>query len=510
MRGQLINKVENPPRGVSFGSSIIPWVLIGAALGCYGCQRQRPAPELISNISGEASTLAGSWNGDAIGDEIPFKTSLQLFKEGAIWHGTLRAYSWRRDVSLVQRANDDSSRVVFELKDVGAREGPFQLECRLDPLNNKLLGALRRGAHVTHLKLDRTQADLIRPPRWKLLPYQFEEREVSYEAGAVRISGTLSFPKQIVPNAAVLLLHGSNGGNRDASVGRRRYFATLAQFLSRSGIAVLRTDARGYGGSSGKHEAATLDELAADAEAGVAFIREYFRANVITVGLIGVSQGGLVAELCAVKSKLPSFVILLSTAALAGSDVAEDQVANEFRANYGFTKHDIELLEKLDRRMMDLAFTPRSPQESGALLRSLSRLYTVSEDPADVRRTEEDFRKEVDRLRQPALRSYLTYDPYETLRALRCAVLSINGSEDDVILPDKSVSRAMKALKDNREATVLKWPGLDHYLSCSWTGPALEGWDRGASYSPEILDYLAKWIVKRTSVEVPRPVCEWQ
>lgn len=503
IRNRMDKRIYEPPNLAQPQGelTVLLTVLLICMSVCRGCRPEESRSETTPRTDIQNPFPAGVWNGETTDGSIPFRLSLQLAQDNGTWRGWLRAYSWRREVFLKQSEMTDASRITFELKDIPTDDRPYRLECEVcSTASDELSGTLLRGDQVAKFRLHRGEPGDLSKSFWSPLPYAYAERDVSYQSGAATIAGTLAVPRIAHPIAVVLLLHGSNGGNRDASLGRRRYFATLAQFLAGSGIAVLRTDARGFGRSTGKHADATLDELASDAEAGVQFLRNQPDLEGCAIGLIGISQGGLVAELCASKLKAVAFIVLLSTPALPGAEVAEDQVATAFRNEFGFSEADIQLLEKLDRRTMDLAFTPRRPEDAEALLHLLGTLYARNDTPDAVRQSEESFRRAIARLRQPVLKRYLLHDPYETLAALKCPVLCINGSADDVVLANKSVPRAVEALNSNPDATVIKWPGLDHYLTCWWTGPAVEGWDKRASYSPEILDYIAHWVTQRTPV----------
>lgn len=376
--------------------------------------------------------------------------------------------------------------------------GSYQFALSFDSHSpDELSGTFKRSADRYPCRLTRIQKGITDDSLWRIPSREFDEREVSYRSANVTIAGTLTIPRGRSSSPAVLLLHGSGGGARDVKQGKIRYFASLAQFLARAGVASLRTDARGSGGSGGIYENATLDDLVVDAETAIAFLKQADGVDSRRVGLMGISEGGLVAGICAARPRAVAFAVLLSTSAVPGSETALDQILTKLRKQ-GLEEDQLDFLALYNKDILNLALTTLPPDRDEQALIAVSRKWNFGDDKVLKLGTDE-IRRQVKRLREPAMKRYLLYDPRESLRKIRCPLLSITGSLDDLVIADKNVSQTRVALDRNRDATVLKWPDLNHFLVCNWTGPALPGWDREASYSPEILDYVTDWIVFRES-----------
>lgn len=157
--------------------------------------------------------------------------------------------------------------------------------------------------------------------------YRSSEVSFSNAAAKVQLAGTLTVPQGKGPFPAVVLVHGSGSINRDGESFGHKPFLVLADYLSRQGIAVLRYDKRGIAKSSGNFQEATTLDLAADAEAAIQFLRG--RADVDTghIGIIGHSEGGLIAPLIASRDPALGFVVMLAGPGVRGDRLPVEQLA---------------------------------------------------------------------------------------------------------------------------------------------------------------------------------------
>ena len=128
----------------------------------------------------------------------------------------------------------------------------------------------------------------VRRPQTPQKPYPYRDEDVAYpSAPGVRLAGTLTLPPGRGPFPAAVLIAGSGPHGRDEEVFGHKLFLVLADHLTRSGIAVLRYDKRGLGGSSGDYRGATSADFAADAEAAAAYLRRRPEIDPRRIGLIG-------------------------------------------------------------------------------------------------------------------------------------------------------------------------------------------------------------------------------
>lgn len=305
----------------------------------------------------------------------------------------------------------------------------------------------------------------------------YSEEEVTFASGDVRLAGTLTLPSgKTGRHPAVALLTGSGAQNRDEEIFGFRPFRVLADHLARNGIVVLRFDDRGVGGSSGSLAETTTETLAADALAAAGLLRGHARVDPRAVGLLGHSEGGLVATLAATRSPHSSdiaFLVLLATSGVRGDRLISSQ---------------IEALLKLSG----------SPQEQIATTLALQeRVYRA------VRTGEgwEELSKEIPEAqlagaRTPWFRHFIDLDPAATLRQVRRPVLAIFGELDIQVPAGPNRDAMVKALEEggNRSVTVQTFPGANHLFQKAATGSPAEYPFLAKELVPGLLDVIAGWI----------------
>ena len=187
-------------------------------------------------------------------------------------------------------------------------------------------------------------------------PFAYDEREVAYtsEADGTKLAGTLTVPRGDGPFPAVLLITGSGAQNRDEEVFGHKPFLVIADHLTSNGIAVLRVDDRGIGGSTGEMSIATSEDFASDVLAGVHFLTEQSEIDPSRIGLIGHSEGGIIAPMVAAASDDVAFIVLLAGSAIPGRDLMIMQLAAVQRSN-GRPEGNVEQQIEAQRSLLELA-----------------------------------------------------------------------------------------------------------------------------------------------------------
>ncbi len=188
--------------------------------------------------------------------------------------------------------------------DVSAVSGRY--EGTLNEDGSAISGKWTQGGVSLDLVLQRVDEapKPVRPQEPKK-PYPYSEEEVTYEnaKAGVTFAGTLTMPRTGGPFPAVLLITGSGAQDRDETVFGHRPFLILADYLTRRGIAVLRVDDRGTGGTKGDASQATSEDFADDTLAGVEYLKTRRQIDPKRIGLIGHSEGGMIAPMVAVRSR---------------------------------------------------------------------------------------------------------------------------------------------------------------------------------------------------------------
>ena len=387
--------------------------------------------------------------------------------------------------------------------DAKSINGLFEGDMKED--NSTIEGQWSQGGMSLPLVLKRTDKvpEAVRPQEPKP-PYPYDEREVVYEnkTAGVKLAGTLTLPKSGGPFPAVLLITGSGPQDRDETVFGHRPFLVLADYLTRQGIAVLRVDDRGIGKSTGIFAKVTSEDFAGDALAGVEYLKSLKEINPKQIGLLGHSEGGIIAPMVATKSPDVSFIVMMAGTGLTGEQILYLQSALIQKAS-GVSDEAITKDRKLREQMFAVL---KENQDSTATDKKLRALLTdalakMSEkEKQDMGYSPEMLDMSVNQMLSPWLRFFLTYDPKPTLMKVKCPVLAINGEKDLQVPPKENLRAIEEALKagGNKDYTVKELPGLNHLFQTSATGSPMEYSKIEETISPTALTIIGDWIVEHT------------
>jgi uncharacterized protein len=464
--------------------------------------------------------FAGASTGDDVSDR----------SIAGLWQGTLKAGSVTlRVVFKIEKKPDGSLTGTLDSIDQGAKDIPlsevrlqgsdvrFQVssisgvyEGKLAPDGAAMTGEWKQGGVTLPLKLERVEKlPEIRRPQEPQKPYPYLEEEVAYEnrAGGSRLAGTLTMPRDGGPFPAVLLITGSGAQDRNETVMGHRPFLVLADTLTRRGIAVLRVDDRGVGGSTGDMARATTQAFAGDALAGVAYLKTRKEIDPRKIGLVGHSEGGLIAPICAARSKEIAFIVLMAGPGLPGEQILYRQSALILKAS-GAPSSLIAKNRAAQERMFAVLKRKKNDAAAEKTLRAIyARLPLPSGDPtkatAPGKATETlpaEREAALKMMLTPWFRFFLTYDPRPALRKVTCPVLAVNGEKDLQVAAKENLRAIREALRAgrNRDYTVRELPNLNHLLQTSQTGSPDEYARIEETIAPAALQVIGDWIVART------------
>lgn len=338
-------------------------------------------------------------------------------------------------------------------------------------------------------------------------PFPYDSEEVSYEnhAAGVKLAGTLTHPRGEGAYPAVLLISGSGPQDRDETLFGHKPFLVLADALTRRGIAVLRVDERGVGKSTGSSGQATLDDLAADAEAGVEFLKSRGDIDAKRVGLIGHSEGGIVGPLVASRSAGIAFLVLLAGTGVSGEQVLYKQ-AELIALAMGATPEAIAQQRKWQQTVFQILKTEPDSKAAVEKIRaawtrmnaSLPANQRAASTGEQAQTAQAEIDALIDSITQPELRSMIFHDPAEVLRKVKAPVLALNGSGDLQVSAEQNVPAIAAALASggNEDFTVSVLPGLNHLFQTCVVCIPTEYATIGETISPAVLELIGDWIAK--------------
>ena len=336
-------------------------------------------------------------------------------------------------------------------------------------------------------------------------PYPYDEQEVSYrnEKDNIKIAGTLTVPRGGGKYPAVLLITGSGSQDRNETIAGHRPFLVLADHLTRNGIAVLRVDDRGIGGTDIGSLSVTSENFAEDVLAGVNFLKQRKEIDPKMIGLIGHSEGGMIAPMVAARTNDVSYIVLLAGLGQRGEDLicAQTELILKTQGTHvDTTRHTISLLKKVNSIVKTETDEKRIEQKINeeilAYDRTLGDLQKQLFQPAAA-----SIKAFMPMYKLPWYRYFITFDPKPVLKNVKVPVLALNG-ELDLQAPWKEnldlIEAGLKA-GGNADVTVKAFPKLNHLFQTAQTGLITEYEKIEETMSPEVLKTMSDWILRRTN-----------
>ena len=440
-----------------------------------------------------AGDVAGHWEGEIDLPRQALVVKVDLARGDDGWRGTIDIPAQGARGLLLDAVtvvpDDDGAAVEFSIRGVSGNP-TFKGRHEGDTLE----GDFSQGGATFGFRLGRQEIAGPSRPQEPKPPFPYAAEEVVVEAGPVTLAGTLTVPAGESPFPAVLLISGSGLQDRDETLFEHKPFWVLADHLSRSGIAVLRVDDAGIGGSTPHPEPPTTADFANDAAAGIQLLRNDPRFS--QVGLIGHSEGGLIATLLAGERDDIDFVALLAGPGVSGAELMRKQNQRIFEAA-GFTDdRATALLALLDRLyatlVSDLPDEDLRSRVEDIALQQLEVNGVVGIDLEDER-----VQAAVEAAMSPWLRYFLRLDPRVSLERIKIPVLALNGDLDLQVDADQNLGAIESALAaaGNTQATIHRLAGLNHLFQHAETGLVDEYARIEETMATEVLDLIRDWIL---------------
>jgi len=388
------------------------------------------------------TALLGSWSGKISIGNNSLRVVLHLEqKEGYVAVSLDSPDQGAKGLSASKEYLSDDS-LSIKLEFIG-------MTYRASLKDGKLVGTFAQNGFSTPLVMTKG-VDEVKRPQTIQPPYPYETEEVTFrnEADGATLAGTLTWPvgydKKQKPTV-VLFVSGSGQQNRDEELFDHKPFFVIADYLARQGIATLRYDDRATGKSvGGEVKNATTEDFTRDAAAGLDYLRS--RKAFGKIGLLGHSEGGMIAFILAAKKKT-DFVV-----SLAGPGVKGDTL----------------------------------------LATQSNRILSLSGLPANM--TVEKYRQQEAVQQMPWIQWFIDYDPSANIRQTRCPVFALNGDRDCQVISSQNLEAIRRLLPPSKKNLIKEYPELNHLFQHCTTGLPTEYGQIEETISPEVLQDIAKWI----------------
>lgn len=438
---------------------------------------------LIQSCVGFSQSYEGSWKGDLKvgGTSLPF--ILNLKQEAGKWSVT---------------ADSPNQGVLGIPGDVAIREdslfvslkGGIQVNGKIRG-NDSIEAVFFQNGMKLPLSLVRQEGTVVSLQRIQtvLPPYVYDTLDVKFhnDYDKIELAGTLSYPKKPGRYPAVILVTGSGPQNRDEALFGHEPFKVLADYLTKQGIVVLRYDDRGVGQSGGVFETSTIENFSKDAMAALDFLRQQKQVDVRRMGIIGHSEGGLIAQLLAGQD-LPKLSFIVS---LAGPSISIDRLMVEQlyaigKAN-GMSDLNLEIAKQVNIKNFEVVKGDLGTREAFEALMKNMGISSENQQNAQLR-------TELMTMLAPAYRYFLRIEPEKYIPKINIPVFAAFGSLDVQVPADSNMKLLFDLLPKNKKNVLKEYDGLNHLFQKATSGRVEEYAQLEETISTQVLQDIAIWI----------------
>jgi len=333
------------------------------------------------------------------------------------------------------------------------------------------------------------------------IPYVSNDIKYYNADSSIHFGATLTIPVGKKKCPAVILVSGTGKQDRDGTMAGHKMFATLADYLTRQGLAVLRVDDRGVGLTTGNYETSTTADFAADVLTSIDYLKGRKEINPKKIGLIGHSEGGAVISIVASQSRDVSFMISMAGLASKGLDALFKQNRDIVEAS-SLPDYDKARSNEINELMFKTAFAYANSDSMETKLNTVYASWKKKDDEyfKTLNKPFDHFRFPIYRYVQsatgPWYRYFIQYDPARYLIRVKIPVLAINGDKDLMVSWKENLGNFERYLHQagNKDVKIVVLPGLNHlFLHCKECTTA-ESASLKEPIAPEVLSLIGDWI----------------
>lgn len=452
---------------------------------------------IISIVNANSQDISGDWSGKAKrgNKEIIFVFNIE--QENSTYSTTMSVPTFRVSGVKPSTTTFTNGTLIIDGSNVGMNyKGIFNNEAQ------QFEGTYKEGGieMTLNLKKGTVKIEESRRPQEPLKPYPYYEEDVVFEntEAKIELAGTLTLPNKSGKFPVVILISGSGPQDRDESFMGHKPFLVLADCLTKQGIGVLRFDDRGHGKSTGDFGNATTEDFSKDVLSAIAYLKTRKEVEIKNIGLIGHSEGGIIAPLAANNSKDVAFMVLLASTGISGTELSVMQ-SKTLRQ---FPVEDEVAFEKNTRKAIAIVTSNKSESE---IKKELTKHYNDFLRPilTSLNVPEKNINAFIDSQLKTSLkpwsRYFLQYNPADEIEKLQIPVLSLNGSKDTQVNAKINQEGIQKALirGNNQDYKIVELENLNHFFQKCETGKMDEYRKIEQTFSPTALKEISDWILKR-------------
>lgn len=365
--------------------------------------------------------------------------------------------------------------------------------------NDSLVGTFYQNGTETPLNLGRFEGEILPParPQTPKAPFNYSSKDVVIKTkdDKVKLAGTLTIPEGKGPFPAAILVSGSGPQDRDEYLMGHRPFHVIADYLTRNGIAVLRYDDRGVGKSTGVFATATSFDFADDAEAAHSFLKKQSKIDKTKVGIIGHSEGGLIAPIVASRKSDVGFIILLAGPSVSGRDIIIDQQELIMLAS-GEDSLEVQKTKQSSIQVMDFIAENHTKENLVDLLATkIEELNKELNAEIPKAYSPKSYARQVAFSFGSAwMKTFILTNPQDYLTKTNCPILALYGEKDLQVSVRANEEQMRKVLDGKEKSEVVVFKNLNHLFQHADLGIPSEYQAIEETISVDVLQKMTSWI----------------
>jgi len=454
---------------------------------------------LFISISSFGQDITGQWNGVLKVQGTQLRLVFNVTKTDNGFSSTMDSPDQGTNGIPVTNTTFENSKIKFVVANA-------RIEYNGELKEKEFVGTFNQGGQEFPMNLSRKtiEKEVVKRPQEPSKPYSYYSEDVTFEntKANISLSGTLTLPKKDGIFPVVILITGSGPQNRDEELLRHKPFLVLSDYLTKNGIAVLRYDDRGTAESKGDFKTATSLDFASDVESAIKYLQTRKEINKKKIGLIGHSEGGIIAPMVAGKSKDISFIVLLAGTGISGDQLLLLQQELIGKAS-GVSDDELQKAKVINKGVFDIVTKSNNSETLKTDLTNYMK-QALKDEPEYEKPTgmsEDDFIKlQVNQLTSPWMQYFIKYNPAIILEKVKCPVLALNGEKDLQVPPKVNLEAIKKGLEKggNKKVTIKELPKLNHLFQECETGSLDEYAKIEQTFSPTALTEISNWIIQQT------------
>lgn len=438
-----------------------------------------------SSLSSIGQKFEGDWIGKILVQGFPLTIEFHISKQNTDFTATM-------DSPDQKSFGNKITEVLAKGNTIDLNEPQFKMYTKLSYRNDSLIGVFKQLGTDYPLSMCRKtdQNSSSSRPQEPKSPFDYDIEEVKFKntKDNINLAGTFTCPKGTGPFPTVILISGSGGQNRNEEIFNHKPFWVIADYFAKNGIATLRYDDRGIEESEGNFASATSADFANDARAGIEFLKQHSKVDKQNLGIVGHSEGGMIAPMIAASDNSIGFLILL-----AAPGIPIDQLMilqnNAISKASMMSESTMAKNQKLNQQCYQILKAEKSEKDTKSQLKKLFKSKNMSE---------AEIESLLAQITSPWFKYFISYDPKYSLEKVFCPVLALNGDKDVQVTAKENLAGIAASLEKggNKEYETKLIENKNHLFQTTTKYSLDEYVKNDESFAPDVLNLMANWIKK--------------